>query len=141
MPVLILIMIALFDLGRGVFAFNEISNAAREGGRTAIVNQNGTDIVNRAVAQATSLGISTSATCVGGVPSGSSGVCASFYYPDLITDCSSTLAPGCVAVVTVKYTYQAITPLIGNIVGQIPMTSTTKQTIESVCTGSPCPIP
>jgi Flp pilus assembly protein TadG len=141
LPVLVLIMLGLFDLGRGVFAFNEVSNAAREGGRTAIVNQNSTDIVNRAVAQATSLGISTTATCTGGIPNGSSGVCTNFFYPDLSTDCSSTVAPGCVAVVTVKYTFNAITPIIGNLIGTIPMTSTTKQEIESACTGSGCPIP
>lgn len=141
LPVLVLILMGVFDLGRGVFAFNEISNAAREGGRTAIVNQNATDIVDRAVAQATSLDISTTATCTGGVPSGSSGVCATFYYPDLTTDCSATLAPGCVAVVRVKYTFTPITPIIGNLIGSIPMTSTTQQAIESVCTTSGCPIP
>ena len=140
-PLLVLILLAFFDLGRGVFAFNEISNAAREGGRTAIVNQYTSDIVDRAVAQAISLGVSPSATCTGGVPNGPSGVCATFYYPDLTTDCSSTLAPGCVAIVRVKYTFTPITPIIGNLIGSIPITSTTKQLIESVCTVSGCPIP
>lgn len=139
-PVLVLIVLAMFDLGRGVFAFNEISNAAREGGRTAIVNQYAPDIVARAVAQATSLDISTTDTCTAGVPSGSSGVCATFFSPDLQADCSP-LAPGCVAIVRVKYTFTAITPIIGNLIGSIPMTSTTQQTIESACNSSGCPIP
>ena len=138
---MILMVLGLFDLGHGVYAYNAIANAAREGGRTAIVNQNAGDITARAVAQATALGISTSATCTGGVPSGSSGVCVNFYLPDMSTNCSPTLAPGCIAVVTVKYTFTAITPIIGNLIGAVPMTSTTKQVIESACTGAGCPIP
>jgi Flp pilus assembly protein TadG len=141
-PLLLLIVIGLFDLGRAVFAYNAISNAAREGGRTAIVNQHKPDIIARAAAQATSLGVSTSAACTGDVPSGPSGVCTTFVLPsDMSTDCSSTLAPGCVAIVNVKYTFTPITPIIGNIVGSITMNATTQQIIESVCTASGCPIP
>ena len=65
----------------------------------------------------------------------------SFFYADLTTDCSSTLAPGCIAVVRVKYTFNAITPIIGNLIGSVPMTSTTQQVIESVCAVSGCPVP
>ena len=142
-PLLMLILMGVVDLGRGIYAFNAVANAAREGGRTAIVNQNASDIRNRAAAQATALGIPTTApsSCAGGAPAGPAGICVSFLMPDLTTDCSSTLAPGCVAVVTVKYTFTPITPVIGNLIGSIPLLSTTKQTIESVCTGSGCPIP
>ena len=58
-PVLMLILLGVVDLGRGVYAYAAVSNAAREGGRTAIVNQYLPDIVSRAAAQATALGIST----------------------------------------------------------------------------------
>ena len=143
LPVLTLMLFGVVDLGRGIYGFNAISNAAREGGRTAIVNQDLADIRTRAAAQATALGIPSTApsSCVGGVPTDPSGVCVGFYLPDLSTDCSATLAPGCVAVVTVKYTFTALTPIIGNLIGPLPMTSTTKQVIESVCTVSGCPIP
>lgn len=135
-PVLMLMFMGVVDLGRGIYAYNAVSNAAREGGRTAIVNQNQQDIQDRAAAQATALGIP--ASCNGGA---SPGICVSFVFGDLTTDCSTTLAPGCVAVVTVKYTFNAITPIIGNLIGPMPLSSTTKQTIESVCTDSGCPIP
>ena len=38
-PVLILILLGIFEVGRAVFAYNTIGNAAREGARVAAVNQ------------------------------------------------------------------------------------------------------
>jgi Flp pilus assembly protein TadG len=139
-PVLVIIVLAMFDLGRGIFMYGTISNAAREGGRTAIVNQNVSDIAARAEAQATSLDFSGASGCSGGTPSGPSGVCATFTLADMTTPCSPT-APGCVATIVVKATFTPITPLIGNLVGPIAMTSKTEQVIESACIGAGCPIP
>ena len=42
-PLFILILLAVFDLGRGVFMYTSITNAAREAARLAIVNQDVTD--------------------------------------------------------------------------------------------------
>ena len=39
LPVFILVLVSLFDLGRAVFVYNTLTNAAREGARLAIVNQ------------------------------------------------------------------------------------------------------
>ena len=39
LPVLLVILLGTVDAGRLIFAYNSVSNAAREGGRTAIVNQ------------------------------------------------------------------------------------------------------
>src|SRR5881392_2140594 len=50
-PVFLLMMIALFDMGRAVFAYNTLTNAAREGARMAIVNQYQPFIVARAKSQ------------------------------------------------------------------------------------------
>ena len=47
-PLFLLLLISLFDLGRGVFAYNTLTNAAREGARMAIVNQDKATIVERA---------------------------------------------------------------------------------------------
>src|SRR4029077_3264030 len=38
-PIFLLLLIAIFDMGRAVFAYNTLTNAAREGARIAIVNQ------------------------------------------------------------------------------------------------------
>lgn len=136
-PLVLLLFMGVFDFGRAFFAYNNVSNAAREGSRTAIVNQNVTDITNRAADQATSLGLNrTNASC-----STESGVCVSFKTADLSADCSSSLAPGCVAIVTAKYTFHAITPIISVIFSSLVVSSTSKQPIESVCTGGGCPIP
>jgi Flp pilus assembly protein TadG len=139
-PILVLIILGLFDLGRAVFIYGAISNAAREGGRTAIVNQNVSDIQARAKSQATSVDFSGAGSCTGGLPTGQSGVCATFTLADLTTACTPT-APGCVATVVVKSTYTPITPLIGNLVGSVVLTSKTQQVIESACTGAGCPVP
>ena len=50
-PVFLVLMVALFDLGRAVFAYNTLTNAAREGARIAIVNQYEPSIIARAKQQ------------------------------------------------------------------------------------------
>ena len=50
-PIFLLLVVALFDLGRAVFAYNTLTNAAREGARIAIVNQYAPSIVSRAKSQ------------------------------------------------------------------------------------------
>src|SRR4026207_2282370 len=50
-PIFLVLLVALFDLGRAVFAYNTLTNAAREGARLAIVNQDLDSIINRAKQQ------------------------------------------------------------------------------------------
>src|ERR671912_110155 len=45
------LVLPLFLLGRAVFAYNTLTNAAREGARLAIVNQDLTSIIDRAKGQ------------------------------------------------------------------------------------------
>lgn len=141
LPVLLLVIFGVLDFGRAIYAYNAVSNAAREGGRTAIVNQTQAEIRARAIGQATALDIdATSTSCP---PAGSSGVCVEFKTATLTASCSPVTL-GCVAVITVKYSMTPLTPIIGAFLGPIPITSQTKQAIESVClTGGSvtCPIP
>ena len=51
LPIFVLLLVAIFDLGRAVFAYNTLTNAAREGARMAIVNQYKPSIVARAKQQ------------------------------------------------------------------------------------------
>ena len=149
LPLILLVLMGVFDLGRGIFAFNEVSNAAREGGRTGIVNQTITDIRNRAAAQAVALGIPTAAptSCPSnGGPPGSNeqaGICVAILQPDgnTVGACSATPGIGCVVVVSVKSTFTALTPIIGNILGPITLSSTTRQMIEATCNGAGCTVP
>lgn len=146
LPLILLLIMGVIDLGRGIFAFNEVSNAAREGGRTGIVNQTLSDIRARAAEQAIALGIPTAApaSCpaLGGPPPADpAGICIAILQPDLQTDCSAAPEIGCIVVVTVKTTFTALTPMIGNIVGPRPLVSTTKQVIEATCNGAGCTTP
>jgi len=140
-PVILLVLLGVFDFGRAIYAYNAIANAARLGGRTAIVNQTPSEIRARAIAQATGLAIDGASTSC--PPAGASGVCVEFKNAALTADCSPATL-GCVAVITVKYTFDPLTPIIGRVLGPFAMSNTTKQAIESTCTtgGSvTCPVP
>jgi Flp pilus assembly protein TadG len=146
LPLILLLIMGVVDLGRGIFAFNEVANAAREGGRTGIVNQTLTDIRTRAAAQAIALGIPTTqpANCpaLGGPPPAGAGICVVILEADgTAGSCSTTPEIGCQVVVSVKTTFTALTPIIGNIVGPRPLVSTTRQTIEAICSGNGCTTP
>jgi len=59
LPVLLVILLGTVDAGRLIFAYNAVANAAREGGRTAIINQTPAEVRQRAAEQATVLGMPT----------------------------------------------------------------------------------
>ena len=127
LPIFILLLVGIFDMGRAVYDYNVISNAARQAMRVAIVDQNTTAITNEAVQH--SIGIATA-----------SNVTVQFIDTATATTYSTCAAAptGCKlgwqAVVTVTYDYTAATPVVGNLVGTIGMASTSKQAIESVYT-------
>ena len=116
LPILLVMFMGIFDFGRAIFAFNSVSNAAREGMRVAIVNQNPTVITSKAKAAMTGL-----------PPDGTSVT---------FTNCG-TLKIGCLASVKVTYGWQALTPIIGNLVGPKTIESTTTMPVERVYTSSP----
>lgn len=120
-PIVLLLFVGLFDIGRAVYAYTTISNAAREGGRVLIVDQTQNSGVYRAQTEA-----ANSATALGIVPAS---VTVDFWEPDLSGPCS-TRTIGCVAEVTVPYAYTAITPIIGRLIGPIAMSSTVRFPIE-----------
>jgi Flp pilus assembly protein TadG len=146
LPLIMLLIMGVVDLGRGIFAYNEVADAAREGGRTGIINQTLSDIRARAAEQAIALGIPTTApaSCpaTGGPPPAATGICVVILDPDGTTGpCTTTPAIGCLVVVSVKTTFTALTPMVGNIIGPRPLVSTTRQTIEAICSGAGCTKP
>ena len=138
-PIIVLLVAAFVEIGRAVFAYNTIANAARQGARVAAVNQIAvlTDCDESrpiedpyephwsyrgcAIAAASALGISTSNVSIAYAPP-----------PGTTLTCSPTLHVGCIARVTVQYTFQPATPIIGNIVGDIAMSSTAEVPVERV---------
>ena len=107
-PVFLLVVIGLFDVGRGVFAYNTVANAARGAARVAIVDQDPDAIRAEAKRLGVALGLSDA---------------------DIeLTACSEF---DCVYGVTVTYDYDAATPLIGQLFDPT-ITSTARMPVENV---------
>lgn len=124
-PIILMILLGAIDLGRAAYAQSTIANAARTGTRVGIVDQNVSDDcvarpgVARCVAsqQAVALGL------------GPDDALLSFWIADLSGACNP-VAIGCLAEVTVTYTFAAITPVVGTIVGPVTMSSTARLPVE-----------
>jgi TadE-like protein len=108
LPVFLLIVVSLFDLGRAVFAFNTLTNAAREGARLAIVNQDTASIIAHAEQESAMVELDVPNVGVDFYQVASDGT------PDKTKPCSP-VAVGCLAVVTFEATYRPITPIVSNI--------------------------
>lgn len=130
LPVVVLIIIALFDVGRAVFAYNTITNAAREGARLAIVNQDVSTIQTRTLEA--SIG-QASVVQVSFIDSADGTPCNG-------VDSNPVLSIGCSATVHVTATWQAITPLIGNLIGPLNLSTTAALPVEFVCGVPTAPI-
>lgn len=128
LPIVILLILALFDLGRGVFLYNGLMNAAHEGARLAIVNQDTALIGERVQTMALTASVSN----LGGPD------LVRFYKvrpnndPTTNPQCT-TLAVGCIAVVIAKADWQPITPIIGSLIGPIQFRGQAEIPIEFVC--------
>lgn len=138
-PIIVLLLVGFFEIGRAVFAYNTIANAARQAVRVASVNQldDLTDcdatrpvedpfephwsLRGCAIAAASVLGISTS------------NVSVSYEAPPGTTlDCDPTLHVGCIASVTVTYDFAVSTPFVSALIGPIAMSQTSSMPIERV---------
>jgi hypothetical protein len=123
LPVFVLVLVALFDMGRAVFAWNTLTNAAREGARLAIVNQDIPTIVARAKSSTQIVELNDPSVTVAFFQMKEDGT------PDLANPCN-LVAVGCLAVVSFEATYQPITPMIGNIVFRNGVTFRTKSVLS-----------
>lgn len=138
-PIIVLLIVGFFEIGRAVFAYNTIANAARQGVRVAAVNQlaDVTDcdetrpvedpyephwsLRGCAIAAATVLGI------------GAANVSVSYVAPPGTTlDCDPTLHVGCIATVTVTYDFSVSTPFVSMLIGPIAMSQSSSMPIERV---------
>jgi Flp pilus assembly protein TadG len=133
-PVFLLLLIGLFDLGRAVFAYNTLTNAAREGARLAIVNQDVATIVERAKSQTAIVELDDPSVTVAFYQKATDGT------PDTARPCD-LVAVGCLAVVSFEATYQPITPIVSNIIFGSGVTFTAKSvlSIEYQCPNTTFP--
>ena len=105
-PLFILILVGLFDVGRAVFNYSTVANAARQAARVAIVDQDQTAIRDAAKAAGSGLNLSDANIVLG-----------------------SCLDKGCPYSVTVTYDFNAATPLIGQLFNPT-LTSTAVMPVE-----------
>ncbi len=122
-PIFLLLMVALFDLGRAVFAYNTLTNAAREGARLAIVNQDIPTIVEHAKNETAIVELNDPSVSVAFYQTNPDGTADT-------TDPCSPAAVGCLAVVSFEATYQPITPIISNILFGDGVTFTAKSVLS-----------
>lgn len=114
-PVVLLLMLGVLDLGRAVFAYSSVSNAARTGARVAIVNQDQAAV--DAAARAEAVGLDPVTVELLDYPYDTAGDC-----PDL----------DCVVRVEVTHQWTAATPVISQIVGPITLRSVSELPVERV---------
>jgi Flp pilus assembly protein TadG len=129
-PIIIVAIFGILDLSRAVFTYNTLAQAARQAARTAIVDQRAASVQSTAVSYAPTLGLSNANVTVCFKEGDSSqDDCSSS-----ADDCpQSTRVLGCLAIVEADTTYTPMTPIIGSIIGAIPMSSVSIQPIEYVC--------
>ena len=116
LPLLLFIIFGVLDLGFAIYAQNTIALAAREGTRTGVVYR-GSDAATRA------------AIC--------SRVVSSAQALNLTCAANVTIQPATITheqpvTVTVVYTYNPVTPLVGTIIGSggLPLTTSSSMTVE-----------
>ena len=138
LPIFLLIVFGIIDLGRAVYAYHTINNAAREAGRVAVVDQTFDHIEQTAMDQAVGLGLVAADVTVDW---------RHVLFPNTANSCAVYLgsndAVSCTAIVRVEYDYTAATPIIGNIVGLIPMAGESQMIIEFNCqepSAPSCPV-
>jgi Flp pilus assembly protein TadG len=133
-PIFILILVAVFDFGRAIFLQNSLTNAAREGARLAIVNQDKSLVSTRVVRTAFAGAVSNAAnlndlvTYRKQLPNQTD--------PTANPECGTLTVPmavGCIAVVTARSNWSAITPILGNLIGPIPFVARSELPVELVC--------
>ena len=138
-PIFLLIFFGIIDAGRLIFTYNTVANAARSGARVAIVNQTdtGTNTCDTTSATAWSKGCAAvSAISLGLDPTDDTQIHVEYRNVTDTGGCSP-LKIGCLAVVTVTGHFSALTPIIGQYIGPIDISSTAKIPIERVCSNPP----
>jgi hypothetical protein len=139
-PVIALMTFAFIDIGRAVFAYNTLAEAARQATRVAVVNQldpvsgpwncqSNRPVQNELSPQWTWRGCAAlSGATIGVKPADISIAYSTPTGTDLT--CSPHLNVGCLVTVTVTAQFTPITPVAGQLIGAFTMTSTSQMPLE-----------
>lgn len=138
-PVIVFLVVAFIEMGRAVYSYTTVANAARQGARVAAVNQLTTlaecdetrPIENPSDAHWTIVGCAIAAG--GGLGLRPEDVSIDYSAPPGTTlSCSPTVHIGCIAAVTVTYQYAPSTPIVSGVISSFTMSSTSEMPIERV---------
>ena len=139
-PIIVLFMVAAVDVGRGVYAYNSITNAVREGARMAIVNQDLNLITVRAIKETAIAETAAPNLNVKFLFPNAAGA------PDASKPCGSPVPVGCLAVVGYETRYQPITPVVSILLwpSGVTLSATAVLPVEFTCpnaatTAAQCP--
>jgi TadE-like protein len=139
-PIFLLFVFGILDLGRAVYAYHTLNNAAREGARVAVVDQTLTRIQDRASSRGVGLGVGPADVSVDYRTAADPDV-----EDSCLVDIGTQLGPiGCTAIVRVELAFTAATPIISNIIGTINMAGESSMVIQFACQDpgpNPCPDP
>ena len=139
-PVIALMTFAFIDIGRAVFAFNTLTNAARQATRVAVVNQldpvigpwlcqSNRPVQNTADPDWTWRGCAAQSGATIGVQPADVSIAYSTP-PGTDLTCSPHLNVGCIVTVTISTKFTPITPVAGILIGAIDMSTTSEMPLE-----------
>ena len=141
LPILLLLIFGIIDAGRLIYTYNTVSNSARNAARVAIVNQStaGTDTCDTLSATAWSTGCAIqSGVGLGITPAD---VAVSYRDPADAVACSQPTDDRLPRRRQGHRSFPALTPVIGQLIGPIALSSTSKVPVERVCNNNPPPAP
>jgi Flp pilus assembly protein TadG len=121
LPVIVLLVLGLFDFGRAVIFYSELANASRTGARIAIVNQSD---------DSSCQGDAATFKCAAADVTAGMDIAAADI-PDLVISGSDCALPSnCTATVTVDYSFEPITPVVSSFFGPVTLSSSTTMPLE-----------
>ena len=129
LPILALLIFGLLDLGRAVYVYNTLANAARAGARVAAVNQNANSSGTCDPMDRNNWSIVVCILQEGvSIPVQRSEIDITYVGDSCAT---RQLDPPCIARVTVFQDYAPFTPIIGNLIGTLHIAATSEMPVES----------
>ena len=143
LPLIMFLVTGAVDMGRAVFAYNALANAARHGARVAAVNQlapadtvtscnEDMPIEDVTVPHWSAKACTASSALMLGVTPGDVTVTYSDPPDDSLLDCSTVLHPNCIVDVSVSATWHPITPVISSLIGSIQLSASSEIPLERV---------
>jgi Flp pilus assembly protein TadG len=132
LPVFLLLLMGILDLGRAVYYNSTLSNDARDTARDGIVDQTCANLTNAAKSRVGMPNVTVDIEWLNPSTGAVIGNCP-------LVGLETHAGVNDVMHVTVRYDYTAATPLIGNLVGTIHLKAESKFPVEATCVDDAIP--